>query len=72
MKPLSSSNGDRNVKRLKSTLPDLPPGMDTTLTKNEKAIIKDRELAREGAAEEVPKSDIELLKDQMKKLMDKM
>ena len=72
MKPLSSSNSDGTMKAIRSTLPVLPPGMDATMTKKEEAIMKDRELSRETSAEEEPKSDIDLLRDQMKKLLDKM
>ena len=72
MKPLSSSNGDGVAKKLKSTLPNLPPGMDPTITKEEQSLVKSRELARESSDSEEPKSDMDILRDQMKKLLERM
>ena len=69
---MSSSNGDGVTKKLRSTLPNLPPGMDPTITAEEESLMKSRELARESSDKEEPKSDIDILRDQMKKLLERM
>ena len=64
-----SPNGDGTMKKIASTLPNLPPGMDATLTKKEQEILKEIEKAR-GDTE--MKSDVEVLREQMKKLLDRI